>query len=140
MKRYEDDDGPLDRFGVLKDGRTATVGMMMRDSSSRVTDALHRPGFRVGDAEVRDAKQLARDAYEKDLTEAWRGDDARKKKTVTRDPEGRLLSEEEEELEDALPTRKGMTLDQMRAAHEQRMSVIYGAYDSSIREQFRRKP
>jgi hypothetical protein len=131
--RYEGDDLEL------KDGQTGRVPMRMRDSSSRVTDALHRPGFRVGDAEVRDAKQLARDAYEKNLVNAWRGDDARKKKTVSRDPEGRLLSEEEEELEDAMPlVRDGRTLDQMRRDHTDRMTLEYAQRDEQQRNAWRK--
>jgi hypothetical protein len=117
--RYEDDDSPFDRFGVL---------------------ALHRPGYRVGDADMRDAKERAYDEYLFDLQNAWRGD-ARKKKTVARDPEGRLLSEEEEELEDAaMPVRRGMTLDQIRHDHERNMSNIYQAYETSLCDAWRRKP
>jgi hypothetical protein len=114
---------------------------------SRVTDAdggltgLHRPGYRVtSDAEMRDVKQRARDEYEHELHNAWRGD-ARRKKTVERDPEGRLLSEEEEEIDDALPpVRDGRTLDQIRHDHERNMSNIYQAYDTSLCDAWRRKP
>jgi hypothetical protein len=135
MRRNDDD---FDDEHVLRDGHVGRVPMRMRDSSSRVTDAgLHRPGFRVADAGLRDERQMANDEYLFDLQNAWRGD-ARKKKIVSRDPEGRLLSEEEEELEDAMPALKGMTLDQVRHDHEQRMSGIYGAYDASIRENWRK--
>jgi hypothetical protein len=34
--------------------------------------AMHRPGFRVTDAPLSDALQRAYDAYEHDLTTAWR--------------------------------------------------------------------
>jgi hypothetical protein len=125
--RYEDDD-------MLNDGQTGRVPLMLRDA---LTSGLHRPGFRVADAGLRDARQEARDAYEHGLTNAWRTGD---KKVTQRDPQGRLMStlEEEEDVTDALPTRKGMTVDQMRHDHEQRMSGIYGAYDASIREQWRK--
>jgi hypothetical protein len=131
MKRYKDDD-------ELLDGHVGRVPMRMRDSSSRVTDALHRPGFRLGDAEVRDAKQLARDAYEAELTSAWRGGD---KKLTQRDPKGRLMStleEEEEDVTDAMPARKGMTVDQMRHDHERNMSNIYQAYERSLVDAWRK--
>jgi hypothetical protein len=73
--RYDDDDSPFDRFGVLKDGHTATVSMMMRDSSqrdARVTDAgLHRPGFRLGDTYMRDARQRLYDQYDLEKSREW---------------------------------------------------------------------
>jgi hypothetical protein len=61
----------------------------------------------------------------------------RRKKTVQRDPEGRLLSEEEEELTDALPTRDGLTVDEITRAHQRRMSRGYQAYDNWIERQWR---
>jgi hypothetical protein len=142
-RRYEEDDSssPIDRFGVLKDGRKATVGMMMRDQrDARVTDVgLHRPGFRL-DTGLRDERQEARDAYERELTSAWRTGD---KKVTQRDPEGRLMStleEEEEDVTDAMPTRKGMTTDEIARDHQRNMSNIYQAYDTSLCDAWRRKP
>jgi hypothetical protein len=176
--RYEDDDSPFDRNGVLKDGRTARHSM--RDASRVIDAGLHRPGYRVtNDAALRDAKQQARDAYERDLQNAWRDGgsegaegsvctvrndsypgytgsaghirngvctpdalqgDARRKVTQ-RDPQGREAGtlEEEEDVTDARPpVRDSRTLDQIRHDHQQRMSGIYGAYDASIREQWRK--
>jgi hypothetical protein len=140
MRRYEeDDDSPFDRNGILKDGRKATWGMMAMDQRVSVIDAgQHRPGFRVGDADMRDAKQQARDAYEKDLVNAWRGGG---RKITQRDPQGRLMStleEEEEDVTDALPARKGMTVDQMRHDHERNMSNIYQAYERSLVDAWRK--
>jgi hypothetical protein len=127
---HEDDDGPIDKNGVLKDGHTARVSMMLRDGSQ------HRPGFRLGDNDMCDERQKARAEYLDELTNAWRGD-ARRKKSVTRDPEGRLLSEEE--LDDARPpVRDGRTLDEVRRDHQRKMAIIYQAYDSSIQEQWRK--
>jgi hypothetical protein len=142
--RYEDDDSPFDRFGVLKDGRTATVSMMMRDSSQRdgrVTDAsLHRPGYRIGDTDMRDAKQRAYDAYAFDVENAWR--DGGRRKVVQRDPQGRLMStleEEEEDVTDAMPpVRDGRTLDQIRHDHQVRMKAIYDLYDAEQSELWRK--
>jgi hypothetical protein len=143
--RYDDDDSPFDRFGVLKDGHTATVSMMMRDSSqrdARVTDALHRPGFRTGDADMRDAKQQAYDAYETEVTNAWRGDDARKKKLQARDPQGReagTLEEEDEDVTDARPpVRDSRTLDQVRHDHQVKMAAIYDLHDEEQRNAWRK--
>jgi hypothetical protein len=102
--RYEDDDSPFDRNGVLKDGHTARVSMLMRDArDARVIDAgLHRPGYRVGDADMRDAKQRAYDAYAFDVENAWR-DGGRK--ITQRDPQGRLMSTLEEEEEEDVTER-----------------------------------
>jgi hypothetical protein len=154
MRRHHDDDN------MLRDGDVGRVPLMLRDAMtplqrsvaehaarSRVTDAdggltgLHRPGYRVtSDAEMRDVKQRARDEYEHELHNAWRGD-ARRKKTVERDPEGRLLSEEEEEIDDALPpVRDGRTLDQIRHHHQVKMAAIYDLHDAEQREMWRRKP
>jgi hypothetical protein len=76
---YDDD--------LLRDGQRLRVPMfatdgMQRDASPhlpRVHDgtgdsglAMHRPGFRVSDAPLSDALQRAYDAYEYELTTAWR--------------------------------------------------------------------
>jgi len=140
MRRYEeDDDSPFDRNGILKDGRKATWGMMAMDQRVSVIDAgQHRPGFRVGDADMRDAKQQARDAYEKDLVNAWRGGG---RKITQRDPQGRLMSvleEEEEDVTDAMPpVRDGRTLDQIRHDHQERMTRLYAQYDAEQRDEWR---
>jgi hypothetical protein len=60
--------------------------------------------------------------------------------TTQRDPQGRLMSTyetEEEELEDALPARGGMTLDEVQRDHERRMSREYQAYDNWIEQGWR---
>ena len=89
--RYEDDDDDnID--SILKDGEVLRVPLRLMDSYQRsvyehfhdagrltcVTDAaggtigLHRPGFRVADGVVRDTSHY--DAYERDLTTAWKQD------------------------------------------------------------------
>jgi hypothetical protein len=72
---------------LLRDGQKLRVPMFAMDSVqrgasshlARVHDgtgdsglAMHRPGFRVTDAPLSDALQRAYDAYEHDLTTAWR--------------------------------------------------------------------
>ena len=76
---YDDD--------LLRDGQRLRVPMFAMDSAqcsasahlARVHDgtgdsdlAMHRPGFRVSDAPPSDELQRAHDAYERDLTTAWR--------------------------------------------------------------------
>lgn len=95
LQTYDDDDSPIDKNGILKDGRRVRVPLMMRDAAT-VTDifaadgsggrgdpsaaSLRRPGFRIfwQDAVfshlARRAKELAYAAYDADLTNAWRGD------------------------------------------------------------------
>lgn len=84
----DDDDDAFDERGILRDGKTYRTPMYMMDalqrdiamSAAHVTDGaggttgLHRPGFRLGlgDASAGDARQQAYDAYERDLTSAWR--------------------------------------------------------------------
>ena len=87
MKRFSIDDDPFDERGVLRDGKTYRTPMYMMDSlqraiatsGARITDgagkgglALNRPSFRVSDTSAGDARQRARDDYERDLTSAWR--------------------------------------------------------------------
>jgi hypothetical protein len=80
MQRLTDDD--FDENGILKDGHSYRVPLMMRDSaggSARLHDGRgnavgHKPGYILSDA-TNDARQQARDAYEHDLTTAWRGSD-----------------------------------------------------------------
>jgi hypothetical protein len=72
---------------LLRDGQSLRAPMFAMDSAqpsasphlARVHDgtgdsglAMHRPGFRVTDASLSDALQRAHDAYEHDLTTAWR--------------------------------------------------------------------
>jgi hypothetical protein len=70
---------------LLRDGQRLRVPMFAMDSVQasprlpRVHDGtgdsgltMHRPGFRVTDAPLSDELQRARDAYEHDLTTAWR--------------------------------------------------------------------
>jgi hypothetical protein len=72
---------------LLRDGQRLRVPMFTMDSIQRgvsphfprVHDgtgdsglAMHRPGFRVSDAPRSDELQRARDAYEYELTTAWR--------------------------------------------------------------------
>jgi hypothetical protein len=64
---------------ILRDGARLRVPLQMRDSlrQARITDGLggtnlHRPGFRVGDRSLHDAKQAAYDAYETEMQNAWR--------------------------------------------------------------------
>jgi len=136
--RYDDD---FDETGVLRDGHTARVRMMLRDGGRAVDGNQYRPGFRTGDADMRDARQKANDEYEHELTNAWR--DAGRKITQ-RDPQGRLMStleEEEEDVTDAKPPmRDGRTLDQVRHDHQRNMANIYQAYEQSLVNAWRMKP
>jgi hypothetical protein len=91
-RRYDDDDdaNPYDANGILKDGRSVTVPMMMRDAmrrdiarnaasldDGRMFDAsLRRPGFRHADSRTLDATERAYSDYENAQTNAWRGADA----------------------------------------------------------------
>ena len=87
---HDDEDSPFDERGILRDGRSATVRMSMRDGGDhqrqlRIVDAsgdplgLHRPGFRVParkDAMLQDALDdaaKARAAWLDDLRNAWQG-------------------------------------------------------------------
>lgn len=79
---YDDD--------LLRDGQRLRVPMFAMDNAIRRTAtaplgrvhdgtgdsgfAMHRPGFRVTDAPLSDELQHAREAYERDLTTAWRRD------------------------------------------------------------------
>jgi hypothetical protein len=72
---------------LLRDGQRLRVPMFAMDSALRSASAhlprvhdgtgdsglaIHRPGFRVTDAPLSDALQRAYDAYEHELTTAWR--------------------------------------------------------------------
>jgi hypothetical protein len=76
---YDDD--------LLRDGQRLRVPMFAMDSMQRTATAhvgrvhdgtgdsglaMHRPGFRVTDAPQSDEMQRAHDAYEHELTTAWR--------------------------------------------------------------------
>ena len=64
--RYADNDA-----AVLQDRAPAHLARV-HDGSGDSGLAMHRPGFRVTDAPLSDALQLAHDAYEHELTTAWR--------------------------------------------------------------------
>jgi hypothetical protein len=87
---HDDEDSLFDERGILKEGRSVTVRMSMRDSLEnqrrlRIVDAsgdplgLHRPGFRVparNDAMLQDALDdaaKARADWLDALCNAWRG-------------------------------------------------------------------
>jgi hypothetical protein len=92
-RRYDDDDDAFETIngvGVLRDGRSVTVPMMMRDAMR--SDIAHhaalldapmfdarsrRPGFRfTTDATANDAVDAAYTSYEREMSQAWRGADA----------------------------------------------------------------
>lgn len=98
MTRHDDDE-PFDERGILKDGRSARVPMMMRDAMSPLQRAVaqhrlamqlhdghggpvgHKPGYAFStDASQNDAKEQAYAAYDAELRDAykhpkgWRGD------------------------------------------------------------------
>jgi hypothetical protein len=150
QRRIDDEDDAFDENGVLKDGHRVRVPLMMMDGMQRdVRDHVrihdghgnrdivgHRPGFLVSDARANDARAETYDAYNRELVNAWRGGcDARK--VTQRDPRGRLLSTFEEETDDALPARDGLTLDKLQQDHQRRMSREYQAYDGWIAQQWR---
>jgi hypothetical protein len=73
-----DERSALDRHGIMRDGIAMRVPLQMRDASRLTIDAsLHRPGFRVGDTDVRDARQQANDEYLHDLTNAWKSQESK---------------------------------------------------------------
>jgi hypothetical protein len=113
MKHLTDDD--FDENGILKDGHSYRVPMMMCDSaggSARLHDGRgnsvgHKPGYILNDA-TNDARQQARDAYEHDLTTAWR----------------HAAGEGTAPAKDALPTMDAR-------------SAAYDSYDREISEQWK---
>jgi hypothetical protein len=66
-QRYHDDNDLLQDY-------TSAHFPRVHDGTGDSGLAMHRPGFRVSDAQLSDALQRAYDAYERDLTTAWRGD------------------------------------------------------------------
>jgi hypothetical protein len=87
MIRHDDDDGPFDAFGILRDGRSVRVSLMMRDAAmadSMQRDAarrfglgdalaLHKPGQRlqVDEAARAHVEEVYQDEKRK-LQDAWR--------------------------------------------------------------------
>jgi hypothetical protein len=82
-KRYRE----INDDDLLQHGQRLRVSMFAMDSMQRGASAhlgrvhdgtgdsglaMHRPGFRVSDAPLSDELQRAHDAYERDLTTAWR--------------------------------------------------------------------
>jgi hypothetical protein len=137
--------------GQLKDGYGMRTPVMMRDSryDSRVTDAhLHRPGFRVGDAGTRNARQKAYDEYQRDLCDAWKGKPDNK---LTGFGSGEFRSAQQEGdvctingengyirngvcVRDQ-PERLPVKLD--ANAHRSRMAQAYDAYDRELSNAWR---
>jgi hypothetical protein len=67
-RRNNDDDGER----ILEDGESIRVPFFMCDGRPVAFNALdHQPGFRVGDAEVRDARSSARAAWIRQMADAW---------------------------------------------------------------------
>jgi hypothetical protein len=151
--RYLDvDEGEALHNGALKDGFGMRTPLAMRDSrvDSRVTDAhLHRPGFRVGDAGTRDARQQANDEYVRELCDAWKGKPDNK---LTGFGSGEFRSAQQEGdvctvngvngyirngvCVPGQPELKPIKLD--ANAHRSRMAQAYDAYDSEISNAWRR--
>jgi hypothetical protein len=82
MTRYDDDE-PFDERGILKDGRSARVPMMMRDAMSPLQRAVaqhsrggpvgHKPGFVYStDASLNDAKTRAYAEYDAEQRDAYK--------------------------------------------------------------------
>jgi hypothetical protein len=73
-------DDAFDENGMLRDGAVYRVRMSMRDAM-KMRDrptfdaALHRPGFRTGDAKLYDAKRAAYDEYQDWITNRWKDGD-----------------------------------------------------------------
>ena len=108
MARHDDDDDAFDANGLLRDGHTTRVPLMMRDGMSPVQRAImedkvrrgfddsqarHRPGPVFTDAAALERKAEAYRQMCDDLQNAWRtpaADDAadrrRTRKGVARDP------------------------------------------------------
>jgi hypothetical protein len=79
MRRPTIDDA-FDEHGMLKDGRIARVRMSMKDAM-KMRDrptfdaAKHRPGFRLGDGKLNDARRAAYIEYENWITNRWHDTD-----------------------------------------------------------------
>ncbi len=119
----------VDHRGVMKDGITARVPVMLRDSA-----AIHKPGFRLSDA-CNDEREAAWREMMHDAENAWRHPTAdRKKKTVVkRDPHGRLLStSEEEEEDDTYDHQTTLTLDEARELHDRRCASALEDYQRDL--------
>jgi hypothetical protein len=164
MRLLNDD---FDENGILKDGHSVRVPMIVRDDaqigrrvpmrglmanatpSGRLHDGGgaaegHRPGFVVSnDAAARDARAGAYAAYERDLTSAWRRGSV--SDVQARDPRGREAGTGETKREadvescDVLPLRDGVALDEARRVHGQRMVREYLDYDDRIAQQWRNR-
>jgi hypothetical protein len=120
----------------VEDGGTVRVPIMMCDSPRRwpgyaspLTDAqvadmlaLHQPGYRtasnlsnIGSLDAaRDAARSARDAYVRDLNEAWRMDAKRRRKTESNEEE----DPDEEEVEETDSRRTRSAADVRTAAYD----------------------
>ena len=61
------------RYGEIDMQRSVSPHLpRVHDGTGDSGLAMHRPGFRVSDAPPSDELQRAHDAYERDLTTAWR--------------------------------------------------------------------
>jgi hypothetical protein len=61
------------RYGEFDGHRSPSAHLSrVHDGTGDSDLAMHRPGYRVTDAPISDAVQRARDAYEHELTTAWR--------------------------------------------------------------------
>ena len=144
-----DERSALDHHGIMRDGIAMRVPLQMRDAS-HLTDAhLHRPGFRVGDASTRDARQKANDEYVRELCDAWKGKPDNK---LTGFGSGEFRSAQQEGdvctvngvngyirngvCVPGQPELKPIKLD--ANAHRSRMAQAYDAYDSEISNAWRR--
>jgi hypothetical protein len=78
LVRYVDDvrpgRAPVDELSIkqMQDAHDAKLEARVHDGTGDSDLAMHRPGFRVTDAPLSDELQHAHDAYERDLTTAWR--------------------------------------------------------------------
>jgi hypothetical protein len=132
-----------DQNGIIRDGVTVRVRMTMRDSADRFTDGrsfwdAHRSsllvtdaralggtegnkqGFRILDSAVnRQEVNDAYRAYEDDLTNAWKVKPATGSSAPVRN------RDDERAISGPGPRDSRMTLDQMRASHQQNMDLIY---------------
>ncbi len=134
-------DEALDQYGIMRDGVSLHSPMMFRDSA-----ASYKPGWRVADASLNDEKKAAWLELQDDMQNAWRGtNDARTKKKTTRDPHGRLLSEEVEEEEDGDEDdgrthhrdHRTLTLDQWRRVHAEATTEALNDYQHELENAWR---
>ncbi len=145
--QYYDRDGieidaaqALDANGVLRDGCTVRVPAYLRDAAHdriRVHDGhggrnFHRPGWRVSDASIQDARETARQEYIARMADAYKN-----VKPMLTDADIGSVEWDYEPFEPHF--FDNMTVDEIRRAHAEKMAQIYRMRDEELRNAWRNK-